>query len=907
MSRKSSRAKGRQAKQSRATIPPAAPSRAEIDRLIERKDFKAAIRLLRSLLARRPADDDRRLLANCLFETDAFGEGRSALETIFAKTATDIALIGWTHFCEEQWESATSWFEQALEIEQHPATYYYLARARAKDQADYLLNEETRDEVRRLLGCAIALPACPERAFLWLEHLQGYAPEHAADRRSLLERALSQHPDSSEVRLRLASLHLYDLQDSAAALGVLEPLLGYDPPPVRALWLAFEAYNTSGDCEGALASVNAIARDSDAKGVGLGKVKGDLLLALGRTDDAVAQYDEEVARPDADAAIVGLFSRAWVRLSHGDAEAAFADVAAALDRHFAEGDLYRFGDFISLHDEIMGYPCDVCVRQVCTALLQSTPDRPPLPADMEGRLSYVLYKLDGDDTEESRNLLLRAAELIAASDPARDALDEDLIGHHVSVGQLPQAVEAHLQRCQRRYVRPAATEPLPADFADFDPSDYDPSFERASIRTKTERTRIHRAALRQLKACQDPNAVQAVFVPFYRSFWRSLLFDGRMFKEVAEVTSLLRKGAAGATGELFDHAYALHESGQLMQAEMAYRQYLEAAPENASVLHNLSIVVDARGNFEEAVALSNRAATAAPKDDLITRRYQALEAHQEQKREQDRRLEEFLETAPDRWPQLDRYKRQLLSTLTVISGFDDWAHLSRLSGIGERYLRGHWQKLIGLGMVVEDGDGHWQVNRHITHLISQERSHAVVTTLIHAESTLAVKPIFNSLQEYTIYKLLITLFPNHLVFPNMALQAIFQYERMQDRLNVEEFRYYLMAHVDVCVTSTANYLPIVAFEIDSSYHDRAEQVERDTKKNHIFQVGGVPLVRLRAWGQPTEEAVRQYLVESVRALGDELSAGTAQMNPLVDVAKELDLQRFAPVLTVGGEDRTTGS
>lgn len=823
----------------------------------------------------------------------AYCEAQDALEHIHEKSALDVGLIGWACLHQGMWGSAAQRFEEALQLESRPASYYFLARARAKDQPDYLLDSTMRESVRDLLAQAVVLPNCPEEAFLWLERLQGYGHEEALERQRILEGALAQHPTSAEARLRLATLTRQYRQDPKESLRILEPLLQDDAPLIAALWYAVEAHLALGEHEAALARVAAIPNEAYTQGVGLAKVRGDLLLALGQVDDAIAQYDEEVASADDEAVVIGLFSRAWAKLTNDQVEAAVADVRTALDRHFGGGNLHGFDGPITLYDELYSYPYGDCVRQICTTLLNDASDRPPLPSEVEGRLSYLYYKLDEYGDEDDTQLLKRASELIAASDPARDALDADLTGYYVSAGDLAKAVEVHLEVYLRQFMRAAvSTEPLPEDFATFNPTDYDPAFDPASIHTKTVRKQIHKSALRQLKACQDTNAIQAVFVRFYRSFWRALLYEDQMYKEVVEVTGCLCAGETGATSELFDHAYALHELRHLALAEASYRKYLETDPENAPALHNLSIVLEARGMIEEAAAFSSRAATLAPTNEKMLRQRSALEAKVEEQHTLERRHEEFLRTAPERWPQLDKYKRQLLSTLTVISGFDNMAHLSRLSGIGERYLRGHWQKLVDAGMLIEDASGSWKVNPHIAHLINQERSHAVVATLIHAERTLAVKPIFNSLQEYAIYKMLITLFPNHLVFPNMALQSLFQYERMQVLLSAEEFRYYLMAHVDVCVTSTANYLPIVAFEIDSSYHDRAEQIERDTKKNRIFQLGGVPLVRLRAWGQPTEEAVRQHLIESVRALGDVLAVGGIEVNPLVDVARELDIQRF---------------
>jgi hypothetical protein len=86
--------------------------------------------------------------------------------------------------------------------------------------------------------------------------------------------------------------------------------------------------------------------------------------------------------------------------------------------------------------------------------------------------------------------------------------------------------------------------------------------------------------------------------------------------------------------------------------------------------------------------LSQKAATLAPYDDLIVNQAEQLGQKVHELCKERERQQDFLRTAPERWPRLDYYKRQLLSTLIMIQGFEDWKHLSVLSGIGEQYLKG---------------------------------------------------------------------------------------------------------------------------------------------------------------------------------------------------------------------------
>jgi hypothetical protein len=265
---------------------------------------------------------------------------------------------------------------------------------------------------------------------------------------------------------------------------------------------------------------------------------------------------------------------------------------------------------------------------------------------------------------------------------------------------------------------------------------------------------------------------------------------------------------------------------------------------------------------------------------------------------EQQRKEQFLRTARERWPQLDYYKRKILSTLLMLGPCDDLQRLAEYSCTGEQYFPGNWRKLIMFGMVVDVGGGTFGVNEHIVDLVNQERTHSVATTIVRADNCIAFKPIFNSRLEHTIYNVLIGLFPNHLVFPNMSLQTIFQYDRMKDLLDSETFTYFLMSQVDFCITSTANYFPIIAFEVDSPYHDLPEQQQRDVKKNEIFRCGGVPLLRLRAYGRPGEAAMRQEIIEQVRKLGQQLRETNEAVEGLVKLTLEIDFERFG----VNGSD-----
>ena len=420
---------------------------------------------------------------------------------------------------------------------------------------------------------------------------------------------------------------------------------------------------------------------------------------------------------------------------------------------------------------------------------------------------------------------------------------------------------------------------------------------------KTRRMAFHKAAIKRLQAVQRADVIADVFLAFYRSTWKRILIEGHLAQEIVEVVRILTTALPGQTRpELWDYAYYAHDVTHLAkEAEQAYKRYLEGGA-NVGALHNLALLLESSGRLEEALAYAEQALALQPeKADTLSikeriigrieqRKRDALR-QQEQAAQRQRELENLIRTAPERWTKVDQYKRRILGTLAALKTFEGFRELAGLVDMEERVLKGHWSKLVELGMVIEGEDGP-HVNPYILDLVKRERAHAVVTRIAYTSSEMMTKPIFNSQQEYKIYTILLELFPNQLVFPNMALQAIFPYARMQEVLSKEIFHYYLMASVDFCVTLTSTYLPLVAFEVDSDYHDSEKQKVRDERKDQIFTTGGIALIHLRAFGRPSPEAIRHDIMEAVRTWLRQWRTTSHQKGWAIDLEQELDVDRL---------------
>jgi tetratricopeptide (TPR) repeat protein len=387
-----------------------------------------------------------------------------------------------------------------------------------------------------------------------------------------------------------------------------------------------------------------------------------------------------------------------------------------------------------------------------------------------------------------------------------------------------------------------------------------------------------RALTQYLKLFQETIEDFPVLAPILGGSVRSelvdLLFQAKKYKQIVGVCELY--GHEDLEDILFEAAYSYNETEDQETSKKLYEKYLEENPESSAALNNLANIYKNENRIEEAVDLYKKAIEIDPDDEYAPRNLQTAlnkkdailqqEIRAQKEQEKQARIQQ---AAKAHWPSLDYNKKKVLMVLSNIDGFSGLDELANLCNMERRWAEIHYNKLVKRGMVIDDGN-RFEINPDIKPLIDRESSHAVAINIIRSDESINFKPIFNSRLEYQIYLHMISLFPNHLVFPNMSLQSIFVYDRMKGVLEQDVFSYYLLTSVDICIVSTANYLPIVCYEVDSPYHDQPEQIERDEKKNYIFKIGGIPLIRLRAHGRPSEIEIKEKIAESTRQLGRSL-------------------------------------
>ncbi len=692
------------------------------ERLIEKGNLQEAVRLLREHIRMAPSDEKKRLLGKSLCELRDLREAANAWLTIEEKTWYDLAMIGAAFLDLEEWDQAIPHLQASLKLEEVGHVYYWMAVAQGKNRASYQLKAEERASILDLLQKARILPACPVEAYLWLDDLMRHGKDDDEERATLLQEAFARYPDVEEVRLRLGYHLLYHLRDYEGSLTVVSPLLTEPEPPLRAIACAFWASKKAGLIEQALAYTERM-HQSPFRGPGLAKLRGDLHLASGQIHEAIACYELETQSGDFTAIFIGFFSIAAAWLAQQQTSKAIEAAAQGTRMWFANPSdtqcddavfhepvsIGIAGDWVHIGDESISE----CVKDVCVALLA---EEQSVELALKGQLSYLLYTYHTNhrpnESKEAWIVLLQQAVQWFE----HPHMSQDLAYHYKGAGDLPLAVQHHLTYCLWQFATLKTYQPLPpmsdetdesmsdrwynrqwefhSSTAEFTIDDGTEEDEEAAQETQAMsvevRHKCHEIAWGFLQAHQDSDVIEAVFLPFYRSFWHDILVADDMSQQLVDVLALLLNAspAADTDDELWSYAYTLSELGRADEAERAYRSYLERHPDHAATLHNLALLVEEKGLFQEALGLSNKAAALAPDDELIVNENSRLKREYAE-REQSRQNKERAQQLHQDQEQLRASSQESARLWSVLSGSQ-----KRLLCLMELYPSTHWSALL---------------------------------------------------------------------------------------------------------------------------------------------------------------------------------------------------------------------
>ncbi|MEW6495739.1 MAG: hypothetical protein AB1589_24950 [Cyanobacteriota bacterium] len=106
--------------------------------------------------------------------------------------------------------------------------------------------------------------------------------------------------------------------------------------------------------------------------------------------------------------------------------------------------------------------------------------------------------------------------------------------------------------------------------------------------------------------------------------------------------------------------------------------------------------------------------------------------------------------------------------------------------------------------------------------------------------------LFKSHQELEFFMAVREIFQMFVVYPNVALTCLINFNKIENRLSPEERSFFFRGIVDCVVFDQHNrYKPIKFFELDSPYHDLPDQKLRDSYKDNILALAGQRLYRIR--------------------------------------------------------------
>ncbi|MCF0049264.1 DUF2726 domain-containing protein [Dyadobacter sp. LJ53] len=127
--------------------------------------------------------------------------------------------------------------------------------------------------------------------------------------------------------------------------------------------------------------------------------------------------------------------------------------------------------------------------------------------------------------------------------------------------------------------------------------------------------------------------------------------------------------------------------------------------------------------------------------------------------------------------------------------------------------------------------------------------------------------IFKSGQEYQFYLAVRSVYSSYLVFPNVAVSSIINFDLVKDNLDQNEKSYFFKALVDCVVIDPENgFKPFKMFEIDSDYHDGPKQQTNDRMKDKIMGKAGQKLfhIRVKGKGNMLKHDLKQLILEVIR-------------------------------------------
>ncbi|MCK1983707.1 MULTISPECIES: DUF2726 domain-containing protein [Peribacillus] len=313
--------------------------------------------------------------------------------------------------------------------------------------------------------------------------------------------------------------------------------------------------------------------------------------------------------------------------------------------------------------------------------------------------------------------------------------------------------------------------------------------------------------------------------------------------------------------DLFKIAYCLADAEKFETAKQLYEKLIQKDPESPSALNNVAVIYrDIAKEYDKALEYFELAAKYDPENELYHRNIQnTMETIKKEKEKPKRQKDHYFKKTDKQQKSIcfTLYKLEELETVTT-------EVIENHTSYKGNYLKKHLTTLESLELIHHDPAKGWRLEPTIRELVESYVDPKLERQIIRNSQAVMYRPIFYHEAEITLYRVLMELFPQHFVFPNMDLKTIIQVDKIRNYIDHEHLNYLFMAHVDFAIIDTTTYFPILTFERDSEYQDVEPQKTNALKKNLIFQTSGLPLIRIRYNSAMDYERLKEEIKQATK-------------------------------------------
>lgn len=397
--------------------------------------------------------------------------------------------------------------------------------------------------------------------------------------------------------------------------------------------------------------------------------------------------------------------------------------------------------------------------------------------------------------------------------------------------------------------------------------------------------------LSELKKADVPeykiNLIDKYVCEYCKEMMRGL-FELKHYKEIIDLYKLISDSYFGKK-EIFDQfyfelAYSFSKIGEKAIAKQLYKDAIDSGKESSAVYNNLGVFYAEDGDNERALVFYKKAYELNPEDDVARNNKENIEKVIKETKEKEQKL---------RNAYFKRLQKRHKSILFTIHRYSDEVTDDVLYKIinQEKYsIRKNINFLIEHNMLQLGENGEYKINPTVEKWLDEYVNPTLERQIVKVDNSKLYRSIFYHESEINLYRVLIELFPQHLIFPNVSLKTIFDIDKLKELLEQEVISYLFKAHVDFTIINTVTYFPVLAFEKDSEYNDKEPSKTNNQYKNQIFKIGGIPLIRLRYNSGMDYEQLKQEVKDATKDLILEIENGSDNFE--FDLLKEIDKKKF---------------